>query len=529
MDVMLRRGDVAARQAGALALGILEGGGALTGAAAAVDRATRGAITAVLRRRDFRGRYLETVVLYPRGLHAARLILVGLGPRAALDARRVRLAAAQAAKRARELGAGSLATEVYGAGGALDPARAAQAVAEGSVLGHYRFTAYQRESGPTPLKHVAVLARDAAAAKALAPAVARGARWAEAACLARDLANTPGQDLTPEGLAARAREIGRHAGARVESLGVPQLERLGMGALLAVGRGSVNPPRLIVLEHRPPAAAVGAGRGRARRVARPGPAASGGPGTVVVIGKGVTFDSGGISLKPRENMHRMKYDMSGAAAVLGLFSALPTLDLPFPVVGVIPTAENMPGGGALKPGDVVRAIDGTTIEITNTDAEGRLLLADALGYARRFAPAAVVDLATLTGTISLALGHLAAGLFTADDGLAGELGAAAEASGERLWRMPLWDDYAPEMRSDTADLVNSSVREGGACLAAIFLKHFAGDLRWAHLDIANTAWAQTEQPHEPKGATGFGVRLLLEWLSCRASAPSAWGAVAAGA
>jgi leucyl aminopeptidase len=529
MDVMLRRGDVAARQAGALALGILEGGGALTGAAAAVDRATRGALTALRRRRDFRGRFLETIVLYPSGLRAKRVILVGLGPRAALDARRVRLAAAQAARRARELGVGTLVTEAYGASrGGLDPARAAQAVAEGSVLGHYRFAAYRREPGPAPLKRVEVLARDDAAAEGLAPAVARGARWAEAACLARDLANTPGQDLTPEGLGARAREIGRHADARVEVLGVPQLERLGMGALLAVGRGSVNAPRLIVLDHRAPAAAVSTGRERARRVARPTAPAAGGPGTVVVIGKGVTFDTGGISLKPRENMHRMKYDMSGAAAVLGLFSALPTLDLPFRVVGVIPAAENMPGGRALKPGDVVRAIDGTTIEITNTDAEGRLLLADALGYARRFAPAVVVDLATLTGAITLALGHLAAGLFTADDGLAAELGAAAEASGERLWRMPLWDDYAPEMRSDTADLVNSSVREGGACLAAIFLKRFARDLRWAHLDIASTAWAETERPHEPKGATGFGVRLLLEWLSRRASAPSA-SAAAAGA
>jgi leucyl aminopeptidase len=524
MEVMLRRGDVAARPAGALALGILEGGGALTGAAAAVERATRGALTAVLRRRDFRGRFLETIVLYPRGVRAQRVILVGLGRPAALDAHRVRLAAAQAAKRARELGAGTLVIVARGADrGGLDPARAAQAVAEGSVLGHYRFTAYRRDPGPAALKRVEVLERDDDAAKRLAPAVSRGARWAEAACLARDLANTPGQDLTPEVLAARAREIGRHAGARVEVLGVPQLERLGMGALLAVGRGSVNPPRLIVLDYLPGAKAARAG-GPARSGARRPARAADDRGTVVVIGKGVTFDTGGISLKPRENMHRMKYDMSGAAAVLGLFSALPTLELPFRVVGVIPSAENMPGGRALKPGDVVRAIDGTTIEITNTDAEGRLLLADALGYAHRFKPAAVVDLATLTGSITIALGHLAAGLFTGDEALAAELMAAADASGERLWRMPLWDDYAPEMKSDTADLVNSSVREGGACLAAIFLKQFARDLPWAHLDIAGTAWANVERPHEPRGATGYGVRLLLEWLSRRASAASATAA-----
>jgi leucyl aminopeptidase len=237
---------------------------------------------------------------------------------------------------------------------------------------------------------------------------------------------------------------------------------------------------------------------------------------VVVIGKGVTFDTGGISLKPNADMARMKADMSGAAAVLGMFAALPTLELPFRVVGVIPSAENMPGGRALKPGDVLRALDGTTIEVTNTDAEGRLLLADALGYARRFKPAAVVDLATLTGSMTIALGHQAAGMFTADERLAGQLADASAASGERLWRMPLWDDYAAELRSDTADLVNAASREGGACIAAIFLKRFARDLPWAHLDIAGMAWNAAERSRGPRGATGFGVRLLLEWLSLRA-------------
>jgi len=508
MNVALRRGDITTRPAGALALGVLEGTTALTGAAAAVDRATRGAIRQLLRRRDFAGRFLETAVLYPRGVRAERVLLVGLGRVGELDAGRVRRAAAIVARRARELGAGTLTTVAHGAGrGGLDPAAAAQATAEGSILGHYRFGAYKRDPGARPLRRVEVLERDASLARTLAPAVARGAHWAQAVCLARDLANTPGQDLVPERLAARAREIGRDCGARVEVLAVPQLERLGMGALLAVGRGSVHPPRLIVLD-RP---ARGA---RARPGARPGRGVA--ERTVVLIGKGVTFDTGGISIKPRENMHRMKYDMSGAAAVLGVFSALPDLDLPFRVVGIIPSAENMPGGRALKPGDVVRSMDGTTIEVTNTDAEGRLLLADALGYARRFAPAAVVDLATLTGAITLALGHLAAGLFTGDEALAAELGAASEASGERVWRMPLWDDYAPEMRSDTADILNSAAREGGACLAAIFLKRFAGGMPWAHLDIASTAWAPVDRPHEPRGGTGWGVRLLLEWLRRRA-------------
>jgi leucyl aminopeptidase len=208
--------------------------------------------------------------------------------------------------------------------------------------------------------------------------------------------------------------------------------------------------------------------------------------------------------------------MSGAAAVLGLFSALQTVDPPFPVIGLIATAENMPGGRALKPGDVVRAMDGTTIEVTNTDAEGRLVLADALVYARRYRPETVVDLATLTGAVSIALGNLAAGLFTDDDALAAELSQAAAATGERLWRLPVWDEYVTDLRSDVADLVNSSGgREGGATLGAVFLKQFARGMRWAHLDIASTAWSPTERPHESRGPTGFGARLLLEWISRR--------------
>jgi leucyl aminopeptidase len=273
------------------------------------------------------------------------------------------------------------------------------------------------------------------------------------------------------------------------------MEKLGMGAVLAVGRGSVNPPRFVVLDYAP-------------RGAR---------STVVVIGKGITFDTGGISLKPRENMHKMKYDMSGAAAVLGLFSALKSVAPPGRVVGLLAVAENMPGGAALKPGDVIRTLDGATVEVTNTDAEGRLVLADALAYARRYQPKAVVDLATLTGAISIALGFEAAGLFTTDETLGRELERASEASGERIWRLPLWKEYEAGLKSDTADLQNSTgAREGGAIMGAMFLKRFAKDLPWAHLDIASTAWTSVERSIETRGATGFGVRLLLEWLRARA-------------
>ena len=517
MDVVLARpapGRTGRRAPGALALGLFEGEGRgaarLAGLAAEVDRRSGGAIAALMRSRDFTGRTLELALLHPRRAPAGRVILVGLGRRADLDRMRLRQAAALVARRARELRAGVLRIALPA--GPVAVAEAAQAAAEGAVLGHYRHDAYRSEPTPPALRRIEIAAGDDGEERALATAVARGARFGEATALARDLARTPGEDLTPELLGRRAAEIARASGARCRVLGVPELERLGTGALLAVGRGSQHPPRLIVLERAPGAGAPrGARRARgARRVP-----------TVVLIGKGITFDSGGLSLKPTDSMVRMKYDMSGAAAVLGAFSALPEIAPPFRVVGLVPAAENMPGGRALKPGDVVRALGGTTIEITNTDAEGRLVLADALGYAARYEPEAVVDLATLTGAISIALGFLAAGLFTADESLARELAAASEASGERLWRMPLWEDYAQALRSDTADLVNSAGREGGAAIAAAFLQRFARGMRWAHLDIASTAWSPAERPHETRGPTGFGARLLLEWLSARAASVSA--------
>ena len=362
------------------------------------------------------------------------------------------------------------------------------------MLGPWRFAAYRTRPGAPALRRVEIVAA-AGPAKTLAAAVARGMRRAEAVVLARDLTWTPGDDLTPAGLAARAREVARAAGAKVRVLDVPALERLGMNGILGVGRGSAHPPRFVVLE-----------RGPAVRRGRKSP-------TVVVIGKGVTFDTGGISLKPRDGLHELKDDMAGAAVVLGLFAGLPRGPLPVRLVGLVPAAENMPGGRALKPGDVLRLMSGTTVEVTNTDAEGRLLLADALAYARRFPGATVVDVATLTGAIGVALGPYGAGLFTADEALAAELLAAGEATGERLWRMPLSDVYDHDLESDTADLVNAHAsREGGACVAARFLQRFAGGQRWAHLDIAGVARAAADRPHERRGPTGYGVRLLLEWL-----------------
>jgi leucyl aminopeptidase len=498
MEVVHRSGRLAQRLAGALVVGLAKGERKPSGVAAAVDRAAQGAISALLAGGDFACDPAEVAVLYPRGLKAKRVIVMGLGARAGLTSDRLRRAVAAAVRKARDLRVGTVAVGLDVAG-RVDANGAAQAAAEGAVLGPWRFTAYRTKSGAPALRRVEIVTGAAGRAKSAAAAVERGARRAEGTVLARDLTCLPGQDLTPERLAARAREVARGAGARIKVLEVPAMERLGMGCILGVGRGSAHPPRFIVLE-RPAVPAT-----------RRGPA-------VVLVGKGVTFDSGGISLKPRDGLHEMKYDMAGAAAVLGVFAALPSLARAPRVIGLVPAAENMPGGRALKPGDVLRAMNGTTVEVTNTDAEGRLLLADALAYAARYQGATVVDLATLTGAIGIALGTVVAGLFTADDALAAELLAAGEATGERLWRMPLWDDYERDLESDTADIVNAaSTRDGGACIAAWFLQHFSGKLRWAHLDIASTAWAPHERPHERRGPTGFGVRLMLEWLARRAA------------
>ncbi len=488
--------SLATRPVGLLAVGVAEGAPGRGSPAARLEAATRGALKALLATGDFSGKTGETALLYPGGVRAKRVLAIGLGPASRVDDRALYLAAATAARRARDLGAGTLAVAL--------PASSDEswrAIGEGLVLGQHRHTAYLSNGSKAALKRAELLAPrapGAAARAALADGVTRG----EAVGLARELANTPGQDLPPVALAERAREIAKRVRAKATLYDVPAMERLGMGCVLAVGRGSPHPPRFIELVRE---------AGVAKRKSR--------VSTVVVIGKGVTFDTGGVSLKPREGMSKMKYDMSGAAAVLGMFASLDTLELPFRLVGLIPSAENVTGGRAVKPGDVVRAMDGTTIEVTNTDAEGRLLLADALVYARRWKPDAVVDLATLTGAISIALGRQAAGLFTRDETLASELHRAGEETGERLWRMPLWSDFLAEMRSDTADLVNSNERrEGASCTAAAFLSHFASTLPWAHLDIDSTAWNYGDRPDCSRGPNAFGVRLLVRWLEGRAKA-----------
>lgn len=465
---------------------------------------------------DFAGEAKEVAILYaPEGGPSRRVALLGLGKREKADLESLRRAVGALVKKARALRAGTItvvlpaevrALAVAGAPAGMAPAladaKAARAVFDAAFLAAYEYERYfskreeekRKRPGPADLEAVRVVAPGAARA-ALEEAARVAAALERAVKTCRDLGNLPGNDGTPAVLAERARAVAAETGLRFEVLERADMERLGMGALLGVAQGSQEPPKLIVLEH------AGAG---------------GDP--IILVGKGVTFDSGGISIKPAQDMEEMKFDKCGACAVIGAMEAIAALKLPLHVVGICPATENLPSGSSQKPGDVRRAMDGQTIEIINTDAEGRLILADALAYAvSRWKPRAVVDLATLTGACVVALGSVYAGLFASDERLAGELRCASIGTGERVWPLPLDEDYDERIKSTVADVKNSGGRPGGAVSAARFLKKFVKDAPWAHIDIAGTAWTTDEKPYHLKGATGFGVRLLVEWLRSKAA------------
>ncbi|MFL5537731.1 MAG: leucyl aminopeptidase [Longimicrobiaceae bacterium] len=376
---------------------------------------------------------------------------------------------------------------------------AARAVVEGATMGAYTFTELKSTPADQPAPVALSDLRIAVAGDGDRAAAEEGARVGEivgrAANRARDLGNRPGNVATPTHLASVAEEIGGRFGMKVTVLGPAEMEQEGMGALLAVARGSDEEPRLIVLEHR-------------------GGAADAKP--LVLVGKGLTFDAGGISIKPAAGMEDMKFDMCGGAAVLGAMQAVGELGVKANVVGIVPSSENLLGGRAMKPGDIFRAAAGKTIEVVNTDAEGRLILADALFYARRFEPAAVIDAATLTGACVVALGHHASGVMGTDDALVEELRRAGDRSGERCWPLPMFDEYREQIRSDYADIKNSGGRPGGAITAGWFLREFAGDFPWAHLDVAGTAYGDGKLAYLTKGSTGAPTRLFVEWVLARA-------------
>jgi leucyl aminopeptidase len=475
----------------ALVIGVYAEEAKLRDAPARVDRALGGQLREVMEAERFAAKPAQVTHFHTGGrIPAGRVVVVGLGKRVDLTPETLRRAASAGVRRARDLGAKSVAIDVLGD---RLPARSrAHAVTEGSLLGAYTFDRYKREKNDKRVESLTVVESDGRRRREASDGARTGEIFADATCFARDLVNSPANDVHPTYLAKVAAEIAKEAKLGLKVFDRAECQKMGMGLFLGVAAGSEQPPKFIHLSYTP--------SGRKRR-------------RVAVIGKGITFDSGGLDLKSAEGMLRMKDDMSGAAAVLAIMRALPKLAAPVEVHGLIAATENMPSGSAVRPGDVLRAMNGTTVEIGNTDAEGRLTLADALCYAgEKVGADEIVDMATLTGACVVALGPLCSGLFANDQALADRLLAAATTAGERVWQLPLIDEYRDNLKSDVADFNNVGPRGGGAITAGLFLKEFAGDRPWAHLDIAGPAFTEKDTPIGPRGATGAPVRTLLCYL-----------------
>ncbi|TRZ65411.1 MAG: leucyl aminopeptidase [Rhodocyclaceae bacterium] len=451
-------------------------------------------ISDLLRRGDMEGKAGSTLLLHNvPGTLCDRVLLVGLGKEKEFREKEFRDAIATTVRTLNETGAFDATltlTELPVKKRDMSWRIRQTALMAFETL--YRFDRFKSKKDEVrrPLRKLTLSVESRTDLSAAEKALSQGMAIAAGMNLAKDLGNLPGNVCTPTYLAEQALELRKQNGLKVEVLERADMEKLGMGSLLSVTRGSHQPPKFIVLSHN------GGKKGE-----KP----------VVLVGKGVTFDSGGISLKPGPEMDEMKYDMSGAASVLGTMKAISELSLPSNVIGLIPTVENMPGGNASRPGDIVTSMSGQTIEILNTDAEGRLILCDALTYAERFEPACVVDIATLTGACVIALGHVASGMFANDDGLARDLLNAGQNAYDRAWRLPLWDDYQEQLKSPFADMANIGGRPAGTITAACFLSRFAKKYHWAHLDVAGTAWKSGEK----KGSTGRPVPLLTHFLLAR--------------
>ena len=478
-------------KADALVVGLSAGSKALPARLAPLDRRAGGLVKTVLDAEKFHGKAGSVTHVHTAGHAAAdRVIVTGLGDDKEATPETIRRAAAAALRRARDLGARTVAIEILGEH--LPSKQRAHAVVEGAILGTYTFDRYKRDRSDKTVDELRVIA-ESGSTREVGEGVRSGEIFAQATWFARDLVNAPANEVNPTYLASIARQVAKEGRLKLRIYDRAECTSMGMGAFLGVAAGSEQPPKFIHLTYTP--------AGRARR-------------RVAVIGKGITFDAGGLDLKTAEGMLRMKDDMSGAAAVLGLMKALPQLRPAVEVHGLIAATENMPSGSAIRPGDVLRAMNGTTIEVGNTDAEGRLTLADAMAYANaRIKPDEIVDLATLTGACVVALGPLCSGLFVNDDALAKRLLAAAEQAGERVWQLPLIDEYRDFLKSEVADLNNVGPRGGGAITASLFLKEFAGATPWAHFDIAGPAFSEKDLPLAPKGGTGVAVRTMLTYLT----------------
>jgi leucyl aminopeptidase len=464
-----------------------------------LDSVTGGVIKSVLESEELKGKEGETVYLHLVGngeIKAQRLLLVGVGERAEYTPAQVSQMAGTAVRALRGKSVKSLAVVPRFEG---DPEEIASVVVEGSLMSLFDPDKYRTTDKEVREIDKLVVVVDGADEAALKRGVERGRIIGESVNFTRDLANEPGAYMTPTNMSERAREVASEFGLSIDVLDEARMEQEGMGSLLSVSHGSDEPAKLIILKYTPPNAADDGGE------------------LLAFVGKGITFDSGGISLKPGENMELMKYDMTGGATVIGAMRAIAQLKPAIPVLGVVPCSENLPSGKATKPGDVVRAMTGKTIEVINTDAEGRLVLADAIAYAKKIGATKIVDIATLTGAVSIALGDVNTAVIGTDQDLISEIVAAGKEAGEKFWQLPLDKEYSRQIKSDIADIKNVGGRKAGTITAAAFLKEFADGVSWAHLDIAGTAWSEEPKPYRSKGPTGVAVRTFIRIVSRAAS------------
>ncbi len=489
MQIDVRAGQLKDSSSKAIIVTLFEGEDKPAGLLAEFDAALDGAISRLMAERDIAGRKQEITLIHTLGrIPSPRVLVLGLGKRSAFDGQALRNAVAVAARYLRRAGAESIAVSADPALG-LPPEACATAIVEGVVLGLYRYLVHKKEpEDKREVQQLTIVEPDASRIEAIRLGAERGRVGAEATVWVRDLANEPSNFLTPSELAERARQLAQERGLEFEVLDREQMRDLHMGALLGVAQGSQQPPKLIILNYR-----------------------GGAPETkpLGLVGKGITFDSGGISIKPSQGMEEMKADMAGGASVIAAIGALAHLKAKLNVTAIVPATENMPGGGAQRPGDVVTAMNGKTIEVENTDAEGRLILADALSYARKLGLSPVVDVATLTGAMAITLGKVAFGAMTNNEALLDRVREAAQAAGEKVWQLPLFDDYREKIDSEVADIKNTGGREAGSITAALFLKEFIEDTPWVHLDIAGVDQHDEVKGIFLKGSSGTVVRTLI--------------------
>jgi len=494
MKILVKKANITKFKSEAVVVPLYEDAKELQGTTALLDKQSGGLIKEIIDRGDFEGKYLQVSVVYTKGdIPAKRIILVGMGKKADFTMDKMRCACATAARHVRSLKLKEFSTSldfIY-TDKPLD--QIIQAVVEGVFLGLYQFTPFKTVDRDkiTEIKEFILVEEKDETYKSILPAAKEAEIISNAVYFTRDMVSHPGNMMTPTDMANEARKVSLRKNVKLTIFDEAKIKKIGMNALAGVAKGSDEPARFIILEY------------------------LGGKKTapvIALVGKGLTFDSGGICIKPPEKMDEMKSDMAGGAAVMGAIMAASDLKLKVNVVGLIPATENLPGGKACKPGDILKSLSGQTIEVVNTDAEGRLIMADALTYAGRYKPAVIVDLATLTGACIVALGNHVTGMMGTDDKLKQKIKDAADATGEKVWELPLWEEYHELIKSDVADYKNTGGRPGGAITAAAFLSKFVGNYPWVHLDIAGPAWLTENKPYIPKGASGVGVRLLVQFL-----------------